>query len=157
MAASLRLIYSYVFIAMFIRFLILVNVIAALILASGRDTGWQTGTLRIENSYIDGWNSYGVSAARRTPGGASPDPMMGWVSFDIISPSGTYRASVQGIAADSRVTMDELFPWLRDMPAAVQFCVKGKVLYLIDTKNRVHKAEILPPPKAPSSRRADRR
>jgi hypothetical protein len=93
-----------------------------------------------------------VSAARHSPGKQSYDPLSEVVVFDISSEGRCYRASITGLLIDRSVTYEELFPWLGDVPPQVQFRIKGKTLYFLDSKNKQHKAEIVPSPEPHSPR-----
>jgi hypothetical protein len=135
-----------------LRWFILTTFSVTLLLGSSRDTGWQTGTFRIEGADNDGWNGLGVSAARRAPGGQSDNPLSETVVFDISSEGGSYRASITGLPIDRSVSYDELFPWLRDMPPQVRFRIKGNTIYFFDSKNKQHKANIVPSAGPHSSR-----
>jgi hypothetical protein len=131
---------------MLVRSLILATLMAGISLASGRDTGWQTGTFHLEGDVADGWKGGGVSAARSAPGRPSDNPLSDSLIFDIYTPNGSYRASIDALLIDQSVTAEELFPWLKDVPQRVQFRVKGNTLYLLDSKNKQHKADLIPVP-----------
>jgi hypothetical protein len=124
-----------------------------MLIGSSRDTGWQTGTFRIEGADDGGWSGFGVSADRRSPGNQSPDPLSEAVFFDITSENGSYRAAVTGLPMDRSTSYEELFPWLRDLPPQVRFRIKGTTVYFLDAKNKQHKADIIPFPKPHSARK----
>jgi hypothetical protein len=126
-----------------LRWLIFAILSVAMVLGSTRDTGWQTGTFRIQGADDEGWNGSGVSAARRAPGKQSYDPLSETVVFDIPYKGGSYRASITGLAIDRSVSYDELFPWLRDVPPQVRFRTKGNKIYFLDSKNKQHEADIV--------------
>lgn len=126
-----------------LRWLIFATLTVAMVHGSSRDNGWQTGTFRIHDADNDGWNGYGVAAARHAPGGQSSDPLSQTVVFDISNEGGSYRASITGLPMDRSVSYDELFPWLRDVPAQVRFRTKGNTIYFLDSKNKPHKADIV--------------
>jgi hypothetical protein len=136
-----------------LRWFIFSTLAVAMMLASSRDTGWQTGAFRIEGSDNEGWNSFGVAAARRAPGKQSDDPLSETLVFDINYEGGSYRGSITGLAIDRSVSYDELFPWLRDVPSQVRFRIKQNTIYFLDSKNKLHKADIIPSPQPHSSRK----
>jgi hypothetical protein len=135
------------------RWLIFAAVTAATMTGATRDTRWRTGTFRIDGADDEGWNGFGVSAARKSPGNQSYNPLTESVVFDISSEGGSYRASITGVPIDRSVTYEELFPWLRDVPPQVRFRTKGKTIYFLDLKNKQHKADILLSPEPHSSRK----
>jgi hypothetical protein len=128
---------------MLLRCFVLASLMAGALLGSGRDTSWQTGTFHLEGAAADGWKGSGVSAARYAPGRQSGDPLSDTIIFDIASASGPHRATITALLVDRSVSAEELFPWLKDVPQRVQFRVKGKTLYLLDSKNKQHKAELI--------------
>ena len=127
-----------------LRWFIFTSFTVAMVLGSSRDTGWQTGTFRIEGADNDGWNGSRVSASRGTPGKQSYDPLHQTVVFDISYEGGAYRASITGLPVDRSTSYDELFPWLRDVPPQVRFRAKRNTIYFLDSKNKQHKAGIIP-------------
>ena len=131
------------YVTVLLRWLIFATLIVATMLGSSRDTDWQMGTFRVEVADIDGWKGNGVSAARRLPGRESTNPLSNTVIFDISSASGSYRAAISALLVDESVSYEELFPWLMNLPPRVQFRIKGKTLYLLDSKNKQHKADII--------------
>jgi hypothetical protein len=127
-----------------LRWFIFTTLTVAMALGSSRGNGWQTGTFRIEGADSDGWNGYGVAAARRAPGTQSDDPLSETVVFDIASEGGSYRASITGLLMDNSESYDELFPWLRDVPPQVRFRTKKNRIYFLDSRNKQHQANIVP-------------
>jgi hypothetical protein len=136
-----------------LRWFLFAALTVATVIGSSRDTGWQTGTFRIQDADDEGWNGLGVSAARRSPGNQSDNPLSQTVLFDISSEFGSYRASITGLPMDESVSYEELFPWLRDLPPQVRFRIKGKTIYFLDSKNKQHKADLIPSPQPNSSRK----
>jgi hypothetical protein len=126
-----------------LRCFVLASLLVGALLGSGRDSGWQTGTFHLEGDAADGWKGSGASAARHSPGSQSDDPLNDTIIFDISSASGSYRATITALLVDQSVSAEELFPWLKDVPQRVQFRVKGKTLYLLDSKNKQHKADLI--------------
>lgn len=128
---------------MLLRWSMFATLTIATMLGASRDTGWQMGTFRIDSADAEGWKGQGVSAARQAPGRQSDDPLNATVVFDVSTEAGSYTAAITALLIDESVSYEELFPWLRDMPPGVQFRVKGKTLYLLDSKNKQHKADII--------------
>jgi hypothetical protein len=109
---------------MFCRCLIAALTLAQIMSGAGRNTGWQTGTFHLEEADSTGWNGYGVSAARRAQGGATSDPLSISVTFVVTSATGSFRASLDGLANDRTASTQDVFSWLRDMPTEVRFRVE---------------------------------
>jgi hypothetical protein len=127
-----------------LRWFMFTTLTVGMILGSSRDTGWKAGTFRIEGADNEGWNGSGVSAAWRAPGKPSNDPLRETVVFNISYEGGSYCASITGLLIDRSESYDELFPWLRDVPPQVRFRTKGNTIYFLDSKNKQHKADIVP-------------
>lgn len=135
------------------RWFIFATLTVATMMGAGRDTGWQTGAFRIEAAGDEGWNGFGVSAARRSPGNQSSNPLSEYLVVDITAEGSSYRALITGLPVDRSVSYEELFSWLRDVPPQVRFRIKGKTIHFLDSKNKDHKAEMVPSPEQHSPRK----
>jgi hypothetical protein len=135
-----------------LRWFVLTTLTVAMALGAGADPGWHTGTFRVQGTDIEGCNGMRISAARHEPEEQSSSPLSAMVVFYITYKGGSYKASVSGLPIDTSISLDELFPWLRDVPPQVRFRIRGNTLYFLDSKNRKHKADILAyyaPPASP--------
>jgi ABC-type transport system substrate-binding protein len=120
------------------RCLLLGFLTATLTWASSKAPLWQTGTFHLEPGA-----SYHSAPPMRPRDQQYLPQYYVTVVADLTSQDKTYRAQIAASVYDDSVPPRQAFPWLTHMPSLVQFRVRHRTLYYLDSSQKEHKAHIL--------------
>jgi hypothetical protein len=120
------------------RCVLLACLTATITWASSKPPVWQTGTFNLEPQAV-----YHLAPPMRLRDQQYLPQYYVTVVADLTSQTKTYRAEIAASVYEDSAPPQVAFPWLTQMPYLVQFRVKHRTLYYLDSSQREHKAHLL--------------